>query len=151
MSKSLVGKFFIKAEGAYKEYKGNKAFDAGNYIKAKNSYQELYVLYKYELGEKHPDTLDALEALAISYECLGDYNKVFEMRKAVYNGRKEFLDENNPDTLTSLSNLAISYYHLGDYNKALKTENKVYNARKEVLGERFGYVNITFQSSNFLF
>ncbi|EEF92693.1 hypothetical protein CATMIT_02670 [Catenibacterium mitsuokai DSM 15897] len=35
MSKSLVGKFFIKAEGAYKEYKGNKAFDAGNYIKAK--------------------------------------------------------------------------------------------------------------------
>ena len=136
MSKSLVGKFFIKAEGAYKEYKGNKAFDAGNYIKAKNAYQELYVLYKYELGEKHPDTLDALEALAISYECLGDYNKVFEMRKAVYNGRKEFLDENNPDTLTSLSNLAISYYHLGDYNKALKTENKVYNARKEVLGER---------------
>ena len=133
MSKSLVGKFFIKAEGAYK---GNKAFDAGNYIKAKNAYQELYVLYKYELGEKHPDTLDALEALAISYECLGDYNKVFEMRKAVYNGRKEFLDENNPDTLTSLSNLAISYYHLGDYNKALKTENKVYNARKEVLGER---------------
>ncbi|EEF92692.1 hypothetical protein CATMIT_02669 [Catenibacterium mitsuokai DSM 15897] len=103
------------------------------------------------MGEKHPDTLDALEALAISYECLGDYNKVFEMRKAVYNGRKEFLDENNPDTLTSLSNLAISYYHLGDYNKALKTENKVYNARKEVLGERFGYVNITFQSSNFLF
>ncbi len=136
MSKSLVGKFFIKAEGAYKEYKGNKAFDAGNYIKAKNAYQELYVLYKYKLGEKHPDTLDALEALAISYECLGDYNKVFEMRKAVYNGRKEFLDENNPDTLTSLSNLAISYYHLGDYNKALKTENKVYNARKEVLGER---------------
>ena len=36
MSKSLVGKFFIKAEGAYK---GNKAFDAGNYIKAKNAYQ----------------------------------------------------------------------------------------------------------------
>ena len=88
MSKSLVGNFFIKVQGTYKEYKGYKAFYAGKYIKAKNAFQELYDLYKCELGEKHPDTLDALEALAISYECLGNYNKALELSEEG-NSRRE--------------------------------------------------------------
>ena len=52
-----------------------EADKAGNYIKAKNAYQELYDLFKCELGEKHLTTLKVLNYLASSYYDLGDYNK----------------------------------------------------------------------------
>ena len=127
MNKFLVDNLIKQAKEADK---------AGNYIKAKNAYQELYDLFKCELGEKHLTTLKVLNYLASSYYDLGDYNKALEIENKVYNARKEILGENHPDTLTSLNNLASSYYDLGDYNKALEMKNAVYNARKEILGEK---------------
>ena len=132
MSKSLGGKLFKKAKGTYK---GNTAYEAGNYIKAKKAQQEIYDLYKHELGGKYPDTLRTVVDRTNSYSYLGDYNKALEMRNVVYNGRKKIQDKNNHDTLSSLSNSAISYFDLGDYNKACELQNIVYNARKEILGE----------------
>ena len=126
MSKFIIGDLIKEAAEAY---------EAGNYLKSKNIYQELYDLFKCELGENHPATLTSLNNLAITYSSLGDYNKALEMKNAVYNARKEILGEKHPDTLSALHNLAITYSSLGDYNKALEIENKVYNARKEILGE----------------
>ena len=127
MNNNLANNLIKKAEEAYK---------ADNFMKAKNAYQELYDLYKHELGEHHPDTLTALHNLASSYSDLGDYNKALEMKNAVYNARKEILGEKHPDTLTSLNNLANSYSDLGDYSKACELQNAVYNTRKEILGEK---------------
>ena len=126
MNKFLVDNLIKQAKEADK---------AGNYIKAKNAYQELYDLFKCELGEKHLTTLKVLNYLASSYYDLGDYNKALEIENKVYNARKEILGENHPATLTSLNNLAIFYSDLGDYNKARELQNAVYNARKEILGE----------------
>ena len=127
MNKFLVDNLIKQAKEADK---------AGNYIKAKNAYQELYDLFKCELGEKHLTTLKVLNYLASSYYDLGDYNKALEIENKVYNARKEILGEKHPDTLTSLNNLAIFYSDLGDYNKARELQNVVYNARKEILGEK---------------
>ena len=134
MSKLTIDDLIKKAEEADKAVE--EAHKTGNYIKAKNTYQELYDLFKCELGEKHPTTLKVLNYLASSYYDLGDYNKACELQNAVYNAYKEILGENHPDTLTSLNNLAITYSSLGDYNKALEMKNAVYNARKEILGEK---------------
>ena len=41
-----------------------EAHNKGDYINEKNAYQKLYDLYKHELGEKRPDTLNALGNLA---------------------------------------------------------------------------------------
>ena len=127
MNKFLVDNLIKQAKEADK---------AGNYIKAKNAYQELYDLFKCELGEKHLTTLKVLNYLASSYYDLGDYNKALEIENKVYNARKEILGENHPATLTSLNNLAITYSSLGDYNKACELQNTAYNARKEILGEK---------------
>lgn len=124
MSKFTIDDIIKEAAEAHKE---------GDYIKEKNSYQELYDLFKRKLGEKHPDTLNALENLANSYSDLGDYNVALVMRNAVYNGRKEILGENHPYTLSALHDLACSYSDLGDYSKALEIGKVVYNARKEIL------------------
>ena len=127
MNQFLVNNLIKKVAEAHTE---------GDYIKAKNAFQELYDLFKCELGEKHPTTLKALNDLAIFYSYFGDYNKALEMNNAVYKARKEILGENHPDTLSSLNNLAIFYSDLGDYNKACELQNVVYNARKEILGEK---------------
>ena len=133
MSKLTIDDLIKKAEEADKAVE--EAHKTGNYIKAKNTYQELYDLFKCELGEKHPTTLKVLNYLASSYYDLGDYNKALELKIAVYNARKEILGETHPDTLTSLNNLAIFYSYLGDYNKACELQNAVYNVCKEILGE----------------
>ena len=113
-----------------------EAHKKGDYIKEKEACQKLYGLYKSEVGEKHPNTLNALHNLASSYLYLGDYNKACELQNIVYNARKEILGENHPSTLKTLNNLASSYSYLGDYNKALELKIIVYNGRKEILGEK---------------
>ena len=134
MSKLTIDDLIKKAEEADKAVE--EAHKTGNYIKAKNTYQELYDLFKCELGEKHPTTLKVLNYLASSYYDLGDYNKACELQNAVYNASKKILGEKHPDTLSALHNLAITYSSLGDYNKACKLQNAAYNARKEILGEK---------------
>ena len=134
MSKLTIDDLIKKAEEADKAVE--EAHKTGNYIKAKNTYQELYDLFKCELGEKHPTTLKVLNYLASSYYDLGDYNKACELQNAVYNARKEILGENHPNTLSALHNLANSYSDLGDYNKACKLQNVAYNTCKEILGEK---------------
>ncbi len=133
MSKLTIDDLIKKAEEADKAVE--EAHKTGNYIKAKNTYQELYDLFKCELGEKHPTTLKVLNYLASSYYDLGDYNKACELQNAVYNASKKILGENHPDTLSALHNLAITYSSLGDYNKACELQNAVYNVCKEILGE----------------
>ena len=133
MSELTIDDLIKEAEEADKAVE--EAHKTGNYIKAKNTYQELYDLFKCELGEKHPDTLASLNNLASSYYDLGDYNKALEIENKVYNARKEILGEKHPDTLNSLNNLALTYSSLGEYNKALELKNAVYNACKEILGE----------------
>ena len=126
MNQFLVNNLIKKVAEAHTE---------GDYIKAKNAFQELYDLFKCELGEKHPTTLKALNDLAIFYSYFGDYNKALEMNNAVYKARKEILGENHPDTLSALDNIASSYSDLGDYSKACELQSIVYNSRKEILGE----------------
>ena len=99
MNKFLVDNLIKQAKEADK---------AGNYIKAKNTYQELYDLFKCELGEKHPDTLTSLNNLASSYSDLGDYNKACKLQNVAYNTCKEILGEKHPNTLLVLSNLLVS-------------------------------------------
>ena len=126
MNQFLVNNLIKKVAEAHTE---------GDYIKAKNAFQELYDLFKCELGEKHPTTLKALNDLAIFYSYFGDYNKALEMNNAVYKARKEILGENHPDTLSALDNIASSYSDLGDYSKACELQSIVYNSRREILGE----------------
>ena len=126
MSKFIIGDLIKEAAEAY---------EAGNYLKSKNIYQELYGLYKREIGEKHPYTLEVLENLARSYVRLGVYNKALELHEELYVTRKEVLGKKHPDTLSALNGLACSYFYSGDYNKVLELQNKLYNARKEILGE----------------
>lgn len=86
-------------------------------------------------GEKHIDTLVALNNLAYTYNYLGDYRNAVLLFGRVYELQCEVIGEEHPDTLATIESLADSYVWLDDYENALKFTNKCYDLRCKVLGE----------------
>ncbi len=114
---------------------GNVQYYAGRYLKAKEYDEEAYKGLLQILGENHPDTIWALNSLAIDYSNLGDYTKSAKMKEQVYEKRKRILEEDHPDTISALNNLAIAYRVLGDYTKSKNMHEQVYEKRKRILEE----------------
>jgi CHAT domain-containing protein len=88
------------------------------------------------LGEKHPDTLESMNNLAMIYYEFSRESDALPLLEKGYRLMKEVLGEKHPDTLTSLGNLAMIYYELDRLSEALSLLEKNYSLRKEVLGEK---------------
>ncbi len=109
--------------------------DDVDYKKALIWAQRKYDLLCNSLGEEHPDTLSALNNLAITYSYLDEYKKALEINEKVYTILCQILGEEHPETLNSLHNLASTYGNLGEHKKALEMNEKVYTVRSRILGE----------------
>ena len=110
-----------------------------DYSQALKWAQRLADYYTQTLGEKHPQTLTALNNLAATYGKLGNLGnleKALELLEKVYALSCDVLGEKNPQTLLALNNLAHIYGELGNHTKALELKEKVYALRLEVLGEK---------------
>jgi hypothetical protein len=70
------------------------------------------------LGEEHPDTLHAIENLALSYKALGQSKKAVELEAVVLEKMKLLLGEEHPGTLCAMGDLALSYSSLGRSKEA---------------------------------
>jgi Tetratricopeptide repeat len=67
-----------------------------------------------DLGEDHPDTLAAVNGLAISLRAAGEYQAARELDEDTLAGRRRVLGEDHPDTLASANGLAISLRVVGE-------------------------------------
>ncbi|KAJ7458797.1 P-loop containing nucleoside triphosphate hydrolase protein [Mycena galericulata] len=90
---------------------------------------------KHGLGEEHPDTLESMSNLAVTYRNLGCWNKAEALNIVVMEKRKHILGEEHPDTLMSMANLAVTYGSLGRWKDAEALEVVVMEKNKQVLGE----------------
>ena len=88
-----------------------------------------------EYGAEHPDTLMALNNLAVVYGELGQYDKALELNKKAYELCCKVRGEEHPDSLIVLNNLALAYSDSGQYEKAHGLHKKAYELRCKVLGE----------------
>ena len=98
-----------------------------DYVKEKNAYQELYDLYKHELGE--------LKDVDNYYRYLKVYNEALELYEEDYVAYKEILRElreNHFPTLFAVSDLVNLY---SDYNRTIQLLSTLYDACKIILGE----------------
>ena len=103
-----------------------KAHKEKDYVKEKNAYQELYDLYKCELGE--------LKDVDNYYRYLKTYNEALELYEKDYVVYKEILRElreNHFPTLSAVYDLVNLY---SDY-RAIQLQNTLYDACNEILGE----------------
>jgi serine/threonine-protein kinase len=70
------------------------------------------------LGPEHPDTLTAMNNLAVSYAKVGRWDETLKMREDVLALDRKALGSEHPDTLKSMNNLAMAYIHTKSYRKA---------------------------------
>lgn len=112
---------------------GRIFFESGNYEKAEKL-QFTVLEQRKLLGDGHPDTLAAMEDLALTYSMLQKFRKAEELEVAVLERRKQLLGDTHPDTLCALSALASTYLNLQNFKKAEELEVVVLEKRKQFLG-----------------
>lgn len=90
--------------------------------------------YSDTLGKTHPQTLSALNNLAIAYADVGNLSQAHTIKEQVYTLRCQSLGKAHPDTLRSLKLLSGSYRALGNLQAALALARDAYDLCCEHLG-----------------
>ncbi|KAJ7350948.1 hypothetical protein DFH08DRAFT_935628 [Mycena albidolilacea] len=116
-----------------------------------------------DLGENHPETLEAMENLAWLHHELGKYVSARDLRLTVLEKyqilggednptvlqykesqevvelalekQRKVLGENHPETTRTLSFLALTYQYLGQFNKAQELAMSAVEKHSQLLGE----------------
>ncbi|KAJ7463228.1 hypothetical protein FB451DRAFT_1370710 [Mycena latifolia] len=88
-----------------------------------------------QLGEDHPDTLEAVHWLSWAYEHLGKWKEAAELEVMLLEKKRNTLGEDHPDTLEAMNWLAWAYKDMGQLKKAEELAFSVLQKRKEILGE----------------
>ena len=87
-------------------------------------FEEVLRLSREKLGADHPDTLTAMQNLAISYSDTGRLEEALGMGEEVLRLRREKLGADHPATLTAINNLAVTLNALGRLPDALSLLRK---------------------------
>ncbi|KAH8706221.1 hypothetical protein BGZ61DRAFT_575789 [Ilyonectria robusta] len=88
------------------------------------------------LEEKHPDTIDSMARLVVTYLAQGRYTEAMDIHTNVLEKRREVLGDEDPATIWSMREVALMHGMLGRYNEAELMNLKVLDLRRFVLGER---------------
>ena len=88
-----------------------------------------------DLGEEHPEHLNALQSLAAVYRELGDYPRALELSQRAYDLLCKVKGEEEPWTLAALTALASNHMASGDGPRALELQERAYDLLCKVKGE----------------
>ncbi|KAJ6563808.1 hypothetical protein B0H19DRAFT_1258340 [Mycena capillaripes] len=77
------------------------------------------------LGEDHPDTLQAMGNVVVTYYKLGQFLQAEELCAGALEKHKKLLGEHHPDTIRTMHNLALTYRILDKVPKAEEMEKLV--------------------------
>ncbi|UZP35205.1 hypothetical protein NXS19_003021 [Fusarium pseudograminearum] len=111
-------------------------YDRGRWREIKSLFERVWSLRQEALGEKHLDTIIALQNLATTYNNECQYAKALPIYQKVLELRRQMLGEEDPSTLMSLGFIATAYFELEEYNKAEILHEKALKVQRVVLGEK---------------
>ncbi|MGI8744928.1 MAG: tetratricopeptide repeat protein [Bryobacteraceae bacterium] len=124
-------------EASIRQTIGDTYLDWGLGHEAELQIRRVIELRRRALGERHPDTLTAIERLGMIYNrAHGDYAEAERLLERVVNERRSLQGEHHLDTLRSIGNLAVIYINRGKYTKAERLIAPVMDACRRVFGER---------------
>jgi TPR repeat protein/serine/threonine protein kinase len=92
--------------------------------------------YRTTGGPEHPDTIGAMNNLALSYADAGRRGEALKLRQDVLPLSRKVLGPRHPVTLYAMNNLANSYFDANRRDEALKLREEVLELRREVLGPK---------------
>ena len=114
----------------------NAYWGLGEYEAAERHAEKAFELLLAELGQEHPDTLDAMNSLAVMYKYRGRYDEAEALyREALATLRRVFGDE-DPLTLSSMNNLAVLLRTRDELDEAEALHREALQTRRRILGDQ---------------
>jgi tetratricopeptide (TPR) repeat protein len=115
---------------------GRYYWEQGQSDEAEGLEIQVLELRKAVLGEKHPDTVEAMANLALTWWQQGRSDAAEELQTQVLELRKAVLEEKHPDTITAMASLALTWWQQGRSDAAEELQAQILEFRKAVLGEK---------------
>ena len=106
----------------------------GRYNEAEKRLLPVVEINTRRLGEEHPNTLDSMNILALTYTFQGRWKEAEELADQVMKTKERVLGEEHPDTLSSMNNLAHTWKLLGCLTEASQLMEKCFELRIQKLG-----------------
>jgi len=91
--------------------------------------------WRQDLGDDHPDTLNAANSLASALYMLGDYKQAHRLQEDILTRRRRIVGDDHPDTLAFAGNLASSLREMGDYEQARRLLEDNLTRRRHIFGD----------------
>jgi len=110
----------------------------GLYPKALPSLEQSVATRRRLLGEEHPETLDAMAALAFIYRTQGRLEEAERLDRRVLEARRRVLGEDHPDTLETMTELAAVYTYEKRYAEAEALHRDTRERLRRLLGDDQG-------------
>ena len=88
------------------------------------------------LGDRHPDTLSAIDSMATLLEDMGQLEEARPLYEEALRARRETLGDRHPKTLDSFSNLGQLLQAMRQLEEARALYDEALQASREVLGDR---------------
>ncbi|KAG2489758.1 hypothetical protein HYH03_011710 [Edaphochlamys debaryana] len=107
----------------------------GRSTEAEPLYWQALELRRRVLGEEHPDTVTALNNLAICINEQGRHTEAEPLYRQALDMRRRVLGKEHPDTAASVQNLAICIDNQGRYAEAERLYRQALELKRRVLGE----------------
>ena len=84
----------------------------------------------------HPDTLAAMNAVAITHQNLGNQSEALPLLQELVEADRHVLGKDNPDVFVSIANLATLHSDRRDYKSALRLYKEAADGQQRVLGRQ---------------
>ncbi|KAJ7824284.1 hypothetical protein B0H14DRAFT_3145728 [Mycena olivaceomarginata] len=106
-------------------------------VQRKDLEQRKLVLFnkQRDLGDNHPETLDAMESLAWLHHELGDYRSARDLQVTVLEKYQILQGEDDPHTLQAIDYLGSTHRALGQDKEAQEILELALEKKRKVLGE----------------
>jgi tetratricopeptide (TPR) repeat protein len=91
------------------------------------------------LGNDHPDTLNSMRGLAVSFYGQGRYIDAEALQRQTLQLLEKVLGKDHRDTLQSMSDLAVSLYAQRKYSEAEALQRQTLQLQEAVLGKDHPY------------
>ena len=88
------------------------------------------------LGDRHPDTLSAIDSMATLLEDMGQLEEARPLYEEALRARRETLGNRHQETLLSISNMGQLLQAMGQLEEARALYDEALHASREVLGDR---------------
>jgi tetratricopeptide (TPR) repeat protein len=125
--------------GAIRHTIGKAYFAIGDLTAAQPQLEKAVETNRQALGPDHPETLAAMDDLAMSNYEQGKYTEAESLCAVALEGRRRVLGMEHPDTLLSMSNMAEIYAIQGKYPDAEKLCRETLELRTRLLGPEDPY------------